>query len=141
MNDHITVDDYPLSEKRPELVCGQRGKKLSDVTLGALMQGDVEMQDLRITRDALLMQAQIAKAANRSTLAQNFDRAAELVQIPQDFLMHVYELLRPGRAKSKRDMMEAARQLREAHQAEKMASFVEEAADVYERRGLFTYRF
>ncbi|HEY7765263.1 MAG TPA: diol dehydratase small subunit, partial [Aestuariivirgaceae bacterium] len=97
MNDHITVDDYPLSEKRPELVCGQRGKKLSDVTLGALMQGDVEMQDLRITRDALLMQAQIAKAANRSTLAQNFDRAAELVQIPQDFLMHVYELLRPGR--------------------------------------------
>jgi propanediol dehydratase small subunit len=141
MRDHLTVDDYPLSEKRPDLVCGQRGKKLADVTLDAVMQGDIQMQDLRITREALLMQAQIARAANRPTLAQNFERAAELVQIPQDFLMHVYELLRPGRAKSKGDLMEAAGQLREAHQAEKMASFVEEAADVYERRGLFTYRF
>jgi propanediol dehydratase small subunit len=141
MSDHLTVDDYPLSEKRPDLVRGQRGKKLADVTLDAVMQGDIQMQDLRITREALLMQAQIARAANRPTLAQNFERAAELVQIPQDFLMHVYELLRPGRCKSKGDLMEAARQLREAHQAEKMAAFVEEAADVYERRGLFTYRF
>lgn len=141
MRDHLTVDDYPLSEKRPDLVCGQGGKKLADVTLDAVMQGDIQMQDLRITREALLMQAQIARAANRPTLAQNFERAAELVQIPQGFLMHVYELLRPGRARSKGDLMEAARQLREAHHAEKMASFVEEAADVYERRGLFTYRF
>jgi propanediol dehydratase small subunit len=141
MTDHLTIDDYPLSEKRPDLICGQRGKKLADVTLDALLQGDVQMEDLRITREALLMQAQIARAANRPTLAQNFERAAELVQIPQDFLMNVYELLRPGRAKSKRELTEVARLLRETHQAERMAGFVEEAADVYERRGLFTYRF
>ena len=33
------------------------------------------------------------------------------------------------------------RQLRETYGATRMAAFVEEAAEVYERRGLFTYRF
>ncbi len=55
--------------------------------------------------------------------------------------MAVYELLRPGRAKDKTPLLEAARKLRDDYKAERMARFVEEAAAVYERRGLFTYRF
>jgi propanediol dehydratase small subunit len=141
MSDHLTVKDYPLSEKRPDLIRGQRGKRLPEITLEALMQGDIQMEDLRITQEALLLQAQIARSAGRPTLAQNFERAAELVHIPQDFLMSIYELLRPGRAKSKHGLAAAARQLREVHRADKMAAFVEEAAEIYERRGLFTYRF
>jgi propanediol dehydratase small subunit len=74
-------------------------------------------------------------------LADNFERAAELVDVPQDFIMQIYELLRPGRAKDKAPLIEAARKLRADHKAERMARFVEEAAEVYERRGLFTYRF
>jgi propanediol dehydratase small subunit len=31
--------------------------------------------------------------------------------------------------------------LRETHKAARVASLVEEAAETYERRGLFTYRF
>ena len=29
----------------------------------------------------------------------------------------------------------------QTYKAERMAKFIEEAADIYERRGLFTYRF
>jgi propanediol dehydratase small subunit len=89
----------------------------------------------------LRRQAEIAHAAGRLLLAENFERAAELVDVPQDFIMQTYELLRPGRAKDRKPLIEAARTLRETYGATRMAAFVEEAAEVYERRGLFTYRF
>ena len=64
-----------------------------------------------------------------------------MVDVPQDFIMSVYELLRPGRATTKAPLLAAAQTLRETYGAKRMAAFVEEAAEVYERRGLFTYRF
>lgn len=137
----LGVSDYPLAEKRPELIEGRRGKRLDEITLDAVIAGDVELEDLRITPIALRQQAEIARAAGRPMLADNFERAAELVDVPQDFVMQVYELLRPGRAKDKAPLIEAARKLRADYKAERMARFVEEAAEVYERRGLFTYRF
>ena len=85
--------------------------------------------------------SEIARAAGRPTLARNFKRAAELVNVPQAFIMEVYELLRPGRAKSKEQLLAAARVLRTEHAAPAMAGFVEEAAEAYEQRGLFTFRF
>jgi propanediol dehydratase small subunit len=136
-----TRADYPLAETQPHSVIGPRGKRLSDVTLDAVLDGSVTMEDLRITPEALLAQAEIARDARRPTLAENFERAAELVNVPQDVIMQVYELLRPGRAKTKQQLLEAARMLREAHAASRMAAFVEEAADTYEERGLFTFRF
>jgi propanediol dehydratase small subunit len=137
----LGIGDYPLSEKRPELVHGRRGKPLGDVTLDSLVAGNIGMEDLRITAEALGHQAQIARAAGRPTLAETFERAGELVDVPQDFLMQVYELLRPGRAQSKIELLAAATTLREAHAAKSLALFIEEAAEVYERRGLFTYRY
>ena len=116
-------------------------KVLDDVSLEAVLAGDVTLEDLRITPDALRLQAEVARDANRATLGANFERASELVDVPQDFIMKVYELLRPGRAKDKQPLLEAARTLRGTYGAERMAAFVEEAADVYERRGLFTHRF
>ena len=133
--------DYPLAEKRPELVEGRRGRRLDDVTLAGVVDGDVTLEDLRITPQALAMQAEIARAAGRPRLAENFERAAELVDVPQEVVMRVYETLRPGRAKDKAPLLAAARELREVHGAERLARFVEEAAEVYERRGLFSYRF
>jgi propanediol dehydratase small subunit len=137
----LGVPDYPLAEKRPELIQGRRGKRLDEITLDAVIAGDVALEDLRITPAALRLQAEISCAAGRPMLADNFERAAELVDVPQDFIMQVYELLRPGRAKDKAPLVEAARKLRADYKAERMACFVEEAAEVYERRGLFTYRF
>jgi propanediol dehydratase small subunit len=137
----LTVHDYPLAEKHPDLIRGRGGKRLDDVTMEAVLSGDVRIDDLRITPNALKLQAEVAHAAGRPTLAENFERAAELVDVPQDYIMQVYELLRPGRAKDKQPLLDAARTLRETYRADRMAAFIEEAAEVYERRGLFTYRF
>ncbi len=133
--------DYPLAEKRPDLVRTRKGKALDDLTLGAIEAGDVALEDLRITPQALRQQAEIAAAAGRPTLGRNFDRAAELIDVPQDVILSIYELLRPGRAKGKQDLLDAAQLLRQSYKAEKMAAFIEEAAEVYERRGLFARRF
>jgi propanediol dehydratase small subunit len=141
MTRKFSIADYPLAETQPENVIGPRGKALSDITLTAVTNGEVTMEDLRITPQALRAQAEISQAANRPTLAKNFNRAAELVNVPQDFIMATYELLRPGRAKSKRELMTAAHILRETYKAPAMAAFVEEAAEVYQQRGLFTFRY
>jgi propanediol dehydratase small subunit len=133
--------DYPLAETQPEAVIGKRGKPLADITLDAVLTGDVTMEDLRITPAALTAQAEIARDAGRPTLALNFERAAELVDVPQDVIMAAYELLRPGRATSKQQLLDCALRLRTEYQASQMAKFIEEAAQTYEERGLFTYRF
>jgi propanediol dehydratase small subunit len=135
------VKDYPLAENRPDLVKTTSGKALDELTLEAVLADKVGMEDLRITPQALKDQGEIAELAGRPTLARNFDRAAELVDVPQDFILAVYELLRPGRAKASAELFAAAATLRKTYGAEKMAAFVEEAARVYERRGLFSYRF
>lgn len=135
------IRDYPLAETKPDDVKGTRGLSFADVTLDAVLEGRVGMEDLRITPEALRAQADIARSAGRPTLARNFERAAELVAVPQDFLMDVYELLRPGRARAKEPLLAAANRLRTEFGAALVADFIEEAAGTYEERGLFSYRF
>jgi propanediol dehydratase small subunit len=137
----LTTADYPLAENRPELVKGQRGKALGEITLDAVLDGRVTLDDLKITPHALRQQAEIARDAGRSTLAENFERASELVGVPGDEIMRIYELLRPGRARSKDELLQAGRQLSETYGAHEMARYIEEAAAVYERRGLFNRRY
>jgi propanediol dehydratase small subunit len=137
----LTAADYPLAEKRPEMVRGRRGKGLDDLTIEAIVGGQVTLEDLSITDAALRQQADIARSAGRATLAENFARAAELVAVPEARIMQVYELLRPGRAASADELLAAARDLRETYGAHRMADFLAEAADVYTRRGLFKRRY
>ena len=141
MSRKLTLADYPLAETRSSEVKGTRGKSLDDISLDAVLNGDVTMEDLRITPKALADQAEISRAANRPTLALNFERAAELVNVPQDFIMSSYELLRPGRAKAKQQILDVSQIFRNQHNAPAIAAFFEEAAEIYERRGLYTHRF
>jgi len=136
-----TRADYPLAETQPGEVRGKRGKRLSDITLDSVLSGAVTMDDLRITPEALGAQGEVARDAGRPKLAENFERGAELVEVPQDFIMEVYELLRPGRAQSKEQLLDAAETMRSTYKAERIARFIEEAAETYEERGLFTFRF
>lgn len=129
--------DYPLAEKHTEDIRTAGGKSLDELTLDAVIAGDVTLDDLRITARALKDQAGIARDAGRPTLASNFERAAELVDVPQDFLLEIYELLRPGRATDRSALDAAAAKLRSEYKAEQMAAFIEEAAETYQRRGLF----
>lgn len=133
--------DYPLAEMRRDLVRGRRGKSLDNLDLATVENGDVVMEDLRITAHALELQAEIARSCNRKKLAENFERGAELVEVPQEYLMEIYELLRPGRARDRSVLEKVAENLRTTYNATHMAEFIEEAAEVYEVRGLFTSRF
>lgn len=137
----LTSADYPTAETRPDEVKGSRGKPVSALTLEAVMDGDVAMEDLRITPQALLQQAQIAKSVGRAALAGNFERAAEMTQVPQEEVMEIYELLRPGRAESPQSLLDAASRIRQTYEANLLADFLEEAARFYEKRGLFRKRY
>ena len=137
----LGVADYPLAETRADQIRGKRGLALDDITLEAVMAGSVTMEDLQITPGALLDQAEIAVDAGRPTLGLNFGRAAELVAVPQDVIMSTYELLRPGRAKKKQELLDRAAVFRDQYHAPAIADFILEAAQVYEKRGVFTYRF
>ncbi|WP_112313248.1 diol dehydratase small subunit [Pseudogemmobacter bohemicus] len=132
----LTRADFPLAETAPDQVQGARGKPLEALTLEAVLQGDVTIEDLRITPQALLAQAEIARDAGRAALAENFERGAELVAVPQELIMETYEMLRPGRVKDAGVLRERAAMLRRDYGAEKLAEFLETAAIHYQRRGL-----
>jgi propanediol dehydratase small subunit len=135
------IDFYPLAENRPDLVPTSSGKTLDSLSLDAVMAGEVSAADITITPAALRLQAEIARSAQRDRLAENFERAAELANVPQAVLLAAYEILRPGRAKSTSDILTKANRLRRDFGAERIATMMEEAASAYERRGLFTHRY
>ena len=51
--------DYPLSLNRQDLLFTPNGKPIADITMEAVMSGDVTASDLRITPQTLRLQAQI----------------------------------------------------------------------------------
>lgn len=132
---------YPVGEKRAEMLRSRNGRPLAEISLQNVVNGELGIDDIGISAEGLRLQAEIARLAGRETLARNFERAAELVAVPNDLLIEVYELLRPGRAKDAQVLCDMARRLREEYDAERIAGLIEEAAEVYQRRGLFKKRF
>lgn len=137
----LTASDYPIAETQPDEMTGNRGKPLSALTMDAVLSGDVSMEDLRITSQALEQQAEIASSVGRSALAGNLQRAAEMTRLPQSEVMAIYELLRPGRAASSESLLVAAKRVRSDYDAQLLGDFLDEAAGFYEQRGLFRRRY
>jgi len=125
-------DDYPLSEKRPELIFTQKGKKLSEINMENVLKGNVSVEDCRISPQTLEYQAQIAESAGNHQVADNFRRAAELTGFSDEKVLEIYTALRPFRS-TKDELYEIAEEL-EAHGATLNAEYVREAAEVYEKR-------
>jgi len=119
--------DYPLAEKALERLKTPSGLAFQDITLEAVLAGEVEMRDLRVTSEALELQAQVADVAGRPQLAENLRRAAELVDVPEDRILEVYRALRPGRG-SRQALFELADDLENRWQAKRCAALVREAA-------------
>jgi propanediol dehydratase small subunit len=128
---------YPVGEKQPERVRTRQGRALSDLTLDNVLAGRLTAADFAITGEGLRLQAAIAGQAGRPHLTRNLQRGAELVAIPDELLLEVYELLRPGRARSAADLRAMADRLRQDYEAEETPRLIEEAAAAYERRGIF----
>ena len=128
------TSDYPVGTRRPELVTTPAGTALSDVTLDAARAGSLVAGEMRATPATLRLQAEVARSAGRSQLAENLDRAAELASVPDDLLLEAYTALRPGRATAG-ELEEWAARL-EGFGAAATAAFVREAAVAYAERGL-----
>ena len=98
------------------------------MTLDDVLAGKVTMADLRITPAALEQQAQVAEAAGRRQLAENLRRAAEMATVPEEFVLRVYDALRPGRA-TREELAALAAKLEQEHGAVRCAALVREAAE------------
>jgi len=126
-------------EKHPphnsRTIKSKTGVPLEDLRLDRLAGGWGMMEDFSISRDTLLRQAEIAESAGRRQLAENFRRAAELVQVPDEVILRAYDALRPFRS-SASDLAELANELNSRYQAPECARWLEEAMHVYARRGL-----
>jgi propanediol dehydratase small subunit len=132
---------YPLDEKQPEKLLSRSGRPFASLSFEAVADGTLDQGEFAITAKALHLQAEVARAAGRESVARNFERAAELVDIPQETVMEIYEWLRPGRLASEAALREKADFLRREYGAERIATMLEEAATIYERRGLFRPRY
>lgn len=142
MSDQRPFDEiYPVGEKQADRIETRGGRRLADLSMEALVSGEVGQDEFAITPAALRLQADIARQAGRETLARNFERAAELTEVPTDIVLEVYESLRPGRCRTKQELLAKAAMMRDRFGATLTAAMIEEAAEVYERRGIFRFRF
>jgi propanediol dehydratase small subunit len=125
--------DYPLFETRSESLKTPSGLSFSEITLDAVLEGKVRMEDLRVTREALELQAGIAEDAGRPQLAENLRRAAELAAVPEDEILAIYDALRPGRA-DPAALQRLAGDLETRYAAARCARLIREAAEAYRTR-------
>lgn len=131
----ITREDYPLGQKRADLLFTPTNKAYDELTLEAALNGKVTSKDLRISPETLNMHADISESAGREQLGRNFRRAAELIVISDERILEIYSALRPNRS-TREELLKIAAELREDYQAFENAKLVEEAAEVYGRRNL-----
>lgn len=127
--------DYPLSVHRTDLLFTPTGKSIDDITIEAVVSGEVQAPDLRITPDTLRLQAQIAEKDGRKQLGANLHRAAEMTAISDERVLEIYNALRPN-ASTKAELESIAEELHSRYNATFLADLVREAADVYERRDI-----
>ncbi len=126
---------YPLMEHAADQLRAFSGRPLADLTPEAVARGDLSAADLRIHADALRAQAEVARQAGYDQLAANLLRAAELTVVPNQEVLQIYDLLRPGRA-SYEQLAQLADHLEQTYDAAENARFIREAAEVYHARGL-----
>jgi propanediol dehydratase small subunit len=122
--------DYPVGLARPDLVTTPGGIPLAELSLDA--EG-LDPAELRATPETLRLQAEVARAAERTQLADNLLRAAELAAVPDETILEIYGALRPRRSTAA-ELEDWAAKL-DAWDAPATAAFVREAAQVYAERG------
>jgi len=126
---------YPLGEYEKDKISSKTGKRLVDITLDEVMKNHISSDDIKISKETLSAQGQIAKEAGNAPMELNFARAAELVDVPDDLILKMYDKLRPNRS-TKLELVKMAQELLEKYNAKNCARLVMEAAEVYEKRGV-----
>jgi propanediol dehydratase small subunit len=129
------MSNYPLGKNEADTITSRTGKKLSQITLDEVKRGNVTAEDIKISSEMLKRQGQVASAADNPQMEANFERASELVNVPDDVILAMYNKLRPNRS-TKRELVMMAQELLEKYQAPHCAKLVLEAAEIYEKRGI-----
>nr|WP_319200988.1 diol dehydratase small subunit [uncultured Ilyobacter sp.] len=129
----ISVKDYPLSKNKADILKSSTGKSLKDFTVENVMNGSIKPEDIRISPETLEMQAQVAESDGRKAFAQNLRRAAELIAVPDDRILEIYDKLRPYRS-TKDELLGIASELETKYNAKINAALVREATVLYEKR-------
>ena len=127
--------NYPLGEHERERIASKTGKKLTEITLDEVVKGHISSDDIKISKEMLKAQGQVAKEHGNDPMEKNFERAAELVDVPDEVILKMYDKLRPNRS-TKLDLVKMAQELLEKYNAKNCAKLVMEAAEVYEKRGI-----
>lgn len=124
--------NYPLMDNAGELRAAS-GRPANAIEVVAL--AELSPADLQISAETLRAQAAVAQGAGFTQLAENLTRAAELTAVPNEELLRMYEIMRPGR--STYDQLHAmATTLEALYGAANTAALVREAAEVYRQRDL-----
>ena len=129
------MSSYPLGQNEADTITSRTGKKLSQITLDEVKRGNVTADDIKISSEMLKRQGQVAAAADNVQMEANFQRASELVNVPDDVILNMYNKLRPNRS-TKKELLLMAQELLEKYQAPHCAKLVLEAAEIYEKRGI-----
>ena len=126
---------YPLGEMPAGSLFTPTGLPLEEITLEAVLDGSLGAQDLRISRDTLILQAEIAEGSGFTQLGQNLRRAAEMASIPDHEILQIYTALRPRRS-TYAGLIQLAADLENRYAASLLADFIREAAGAYRARRL-----
>ncbi len=126
---------YPLGEYEKDKITSKTGKRLTDITLDEVKKNHISSDDIKISKETLNAQGQIAKEAGSAPMELNFARAAELVDVPDEVILRMYDKLRPNRS-TKLELVTMAKELLDNYDAKNCARLVMEAAEVYEKRGV-----
>ena len=117
----------------PEAIKTPTGKPYASLSYEKVISGELTSDDMRIAPETLEMQAQVAESVGREAFAGNLRRAAELIAVPDERLLEIYNALRPYRS-TKQELLDIAAEL-EGYKCAIAAGLVREAAEVYEKRG------
>lgn len=129
----LTKADYPLGKKRSDLIKTKSNKSLNDINMENVLNGSITPDDIKITPEVLIYQAEIAESIGRHAFAKNLRRAAELTAVPDDRVLEIYNALRPYRS-TKQELLDIAFELENKYNAKANAALVREACEVYEKR-------
>lgn len=130
--DCVTAANYPLAENVADKIKTPTGKAFNELSYDKMINGELTSDDMRIAPHTLELQAQVAESVGREAFAGNLRRAAELIAVPDDRLLEIYNALRPYRS-TKQELLDIAAEL-DGYKAAVAASLVREAAEVYEKR-------
>ena len=126
---------YPLGEHEKDNITSKTGKKLSEITLDEVQKGHISSEDIKVSKETLKAQGQVAADADDPPMEKNFERAAELTGVPDDVILKMYDKLRPNRS-TKVELAAMAKILLDTYHAPHCAKLVLEAAEIYEKRGI-----